>query len=95
MPRYHIGFKPEAKTDLKAMRKFDVVTVLDSIERHLRYEPTKESNSITRMRQPELAQYSLRVGKFRVYYDVADNPDVVSILRICDKGSKTTSETLS
>ena len=56
----------------------------DALERHLRYEPDKETrSSIKRLRGFVRPQYRLRVGDFRVFYDVLEN--LVEILAIVAK----------
>ena len=65
--------------------------VLDGIELHLRHQPTFLSRSrIKALLQPFWSQYRLRIGDFRVYYDVNDEDLVVNILRVL---MKTTSQT--
>jgi mRNA-degrading endonuclease RelE of RelBE toxin-antitoxin system len=49
----------------------------------LTVNPTLESKArVKRLREPAPAQYRLRVGEFRVFYDVAeDHVDILTILR--------------
>jgi mRNA-degrading endonuclease RelE of RelBE toxin-antitoxin system len=42
------------------------------------------------MAQPFWSQYRLRVGDFRVYYDVDEGARTVDVLRILEKGTRTT-----
>jgi len=56
----------------------DAVAVLDAIETHLRYEPDRLSRSrIKRLRGRQAATYRLRVGDYRVFYDVGEAEVVV------------------
>ena len=51
----------------------DRSAVRAAIEAHLRFEPRKESKSrIKRLRDTAQPQYRLRVGEFRVFYDVTE-----------------------
>jgi mRNA-degrading endonuclease RelE of RelBE toxin-antitoxin system len=85
---YDIQYAAEAINDLKALRKYDQQRILDEIETHLRHQPRAESRSrIKAMAQPFWSHFRLRADDFRVYYDVADEPAVVSILRILEKGA--------
>ena len=70
--RYEIVLSPEAIEDLKAFRARDRAELKDAMEAHLRNEPTKTSRSrIKRLRGITRPQFRLRVGDFRVFYDVA------------------------
>ena len=85
---YEIQYAAEATNDLMALRKFDQRRILDEIEAHLRHQPRAESRSrIKAMARPFWSHFRLRVDDFRVYYDVADEPAVVSVLRILEKGT--------
>jgi mRNA-degrading endonuclease RelE of RelBE toxin-antitoxin system len=58
--------------DLRNMRAYDRRAVLDTIERVLPSTPTQTSKSrIKRLRGVDSPQYRLRVGDFRVFYDVS------------------------
>jgi mRNA-degrading endonuclease RelE of RelBE toxin-antitoxin system len=70
--RHAILFAPEALEDLKRLRKVDATTILDVVELHLRHAPELISKSrIKRLRELRSPQYRLRVGEWRVFYDVA------------------------
>jgi mRNA interferase RelE/StbE len=69
--RYDIILAPEAVEDVRRLSARDRSSIRDALERHLRFEPTKESRSrIKRLRGVTHPQYRLRVGDFRVFYDV-------------------------
>ena len=88
---YVIRFATEAIEDLGSMRAFDRASVRQEITQHLTHAPTHVSRSrIKRMTQPFWSEYRLRVGDFRVYYNVTENERSVGILRIVRKGSKQT-----
>src|SRR2546428_6559368 len=72
--RYEIILAPEAGEDFNRLRAYDRAIVRDAIETHLRHEPTKVSKTrIKRLRGLARPQYRLRVGDFRVFYDVSGN----------------------
>lgn len=78
------------------MRAFDRATVLEAIEDNLRNEPLKETrNRKPLSRIPGLedlgAFWELRVGPWRVLYQVEADVLVVTIVR---KGRKTLGEVL-
>jgi mRNA-degrading endonuclease RelE of RelBE toxin-antitoxin system len=81
---YEIELTEESKQDILALRPFERRKVLDALERHLRYEPMKESQSrIKRLRELMRPQYRLRVDDIRVFYDVVG--EVVEIIAVIAK----------
>lgn len=88
--RYKILFSPQAEDDLLALRAADRAKVLDAIELHLTFEPTKESKSrIKRLQGYRRPQYRLRIDEIRAFYDVFYEEDdgVVEILAIREKAA--------
>lgn len=79
---FKIVFKPDAMSRLKAMKRFYAVAILDAIERHLREEPERTSRTSTkRLRGHQETVFRLRVGDYRVFYDVMeDRVEIVQIL---------------
>jgi len=70
--RYEIELAPQAVEDLKRLKANVRSTVRDTIEKHLRHEPTRTSKSrIKRLRGVSRPQYRLRVDDVRVFYDVS------------------------
>ena len=86
--KYEIMLAPEAVVDFKKLPAHDRATLRDVLEVHLRYEPTKISKSrIKRLQGISRPQYRLRIGDFRVFYDVSEN--LVEVLAIIPKSSAT------
>ena len=86
---FEIILTPPAQEDLLALRLYDRATVLEAIEVHLRHGSLRASRTrIKQLTQPALSQYRLRVGDFRVYYNVEE--DRVVILQVYDKGRRVT-----
>src|SRR5512139_1436813 len=82
--RYEIVFGPEAAETFKALTARLRAEVRDSIELHLRHEPSKTTKSrIKRLKGISRPQYRLRVGEIRIYYDVSEA--TVEILGIVQK----------
>ena len=66
------------------LREYDASRVADGMERHLRAQPTKASKSrIKRLRGISDPDYRLRIGDYRVFYNVAG--DQVDVLRVMHK----------
>jgi mRNA-degrading endonuclease RelE of RelBE toxin-antitoxin system len=81
---FQIVFRPEAITRLKTLKRVSAVAILDAIERHLREEPEKTSRTlIKRLRGHQDTVFRLRVGDYRVFYDVIE--DRVAIAQILHK----------
>jgi mRNA interferase RelE/StbE len=83
---YEIRYSDQAVEQLKKLKSFSRTAVLDEIEQILGVNPTLVSKSrVKRLREPSPTQYRLRVGEFRVFYDVEDR--TVLIVEILDKRS--------
>ena len=86
MRPYEIVLKRGAIDDLDRLRKYDATQVADAMEKHLTYEPTKESRSrIKRLRGVSDPDYRLRVADYRVFYSVREQELRVEVLRIMHK----------
>jgi mRNA-degrading endonuclease RelE of RelBE toxin-antitoxin system len=74
---------------LKHIRPLDRTAIVDSIERVLAVNPTLESKTrVKRLHQPAPTAYRLRVGQFRVFYNVGEGH--VRIVRILSKDEAVT-----
>lgn len=81
---HEVRYSDEAVEDLNKLQAFDRAAILDQIEQVLMVNPTLESKArVKLLRQPAPKQYRLRVGDFRVFYDVKE--EVVQIIRILSK----------
>jgi len=74
---------PAAVRQMRRLRRVDAVRILDAIDGHLRYEPERPTRTIKRLRGRQDATYRLRVGDFRVFYDVEGQ--TVSIIGVLHK----------
>jgi mRNA-degrading endonuclease RelE of RelBE toxin-antitoxin system len=71
-----------------ALKAFQRVELLDVIDQHLTHTPTIISRSrIKRLRLLDSPAYRLRVGDYRVYYDVDVDSLSVKVLRILSKAA--------
>ena len=85
---YAIEYAQSVGEDVKAVRAYERVQVLDRIEAQLQHEPTKG----TRNRKPLIGLippwehvepvWELRVGEYRVFYDVDEPMSIVKIRAI-------------
>ena len=81
---FEVRLSDEAQQDLRGLRVYDRAAILELADRLLANDPLTESRArIKRLRQPAPAQFRLRVGDFRVFYDVSES--VVKVIRILPK----------
>jgi mRNA interferase RelE/StbE len=81
---HEIEFTDDALRDYRGLQTHIRATIRDALEVHLRHQPNKASKSrIKSLRELSHPQYRLRVGEFRIYYDV--DAGVVTILGIVAK----------
>jgi mRNA-degrading endonuclease RelE of RelBE toxin-antitoxin system len=86
---FQIEFTPEAVEDLRRLRKYDQQLILAAIEEQLPNQAAQETRNRKRLRPNQLAEWELRAGAFRVFYDVDTDNAVVKIEAVGSKeGSK-------
>jgi mRNA-degrading endonuclease RelE of RelBE toxin-antitoxin system len=84
MGKYGIRLKPSAIRDMDRLRKYDASQIADGMEGHLGTEPRKESKSrIKRLKGISDPDYRLRLGDYRVFYNVVGQR--VDVLRVMHK----------
>lgn len=76
---YVIDLTAEARDDLMALRKSDQVSVVSLLAEQLSHQPTQETRNRKKLRPNPIAEWELRVGQFRVFYDVDPEAQTVSI----------------
>ena len=81
---FEIVLSPEAVDHLAAFSARQRRIILDAIETHLSHEPTVATRRRKPLRPNPLASWELRVGQYRVYYQVAvdDDEAVVTVVAI-------------
>ena len=84
MTQYGIRLKPSAIRDMDRLGKHDAARIADGMEQHLGFEPMKESKSrIKRLKGISDPDYRLRMGDYRVFYNVVG--ERVDVLRVMHK----------
>lgn len=76
---YRITITTEAESQLHALRVHERRTVEAAIESRLQKDPLTPTRSIKRLRPNPFAKFEMRVGDFRVLYNVEAN-EVVLLL---------------
>ena len=68
------------------LRKYDAARLADGMEKHLESAPARESKSrIKRLRGISNPDYRLRIGDYRVFYNVNVRAGQVDVLRVMHK----------
>ena len=82
---YEIIYTIEAEEDLKSFRKFEQQFLVDEIDKHLQFEPALPTRNRKKLRSNNLAEWELRIDKFRVFYDIQAVVKIVKIVAIGQK----------
>ena len=97
---YSIRYEEATEDELKNLRAFDARRIVDEVDDQLKTEPTTPSRGRKLLAGlvPPWDQFrpvwQLRVGDFRVFYDVDEKRHEVIVRAVRHKGSKTTKEVL-
>ena len=71
---FFIDLSPDSQQQLDELTARERRILLDEIDVQLRYEPNVETRKRKPLDSNELATWELRVGDFRIFYDVETNP---------------------
>ena len=82
---YDIEYTLEALEDLKRFRKYEQQLIADQIDEQLSHEPAHETRNRKRLRSNPVAEFELRIAKFRVFYGVDENRNFVKIAAVGHK----------
>jgi len=79
---FDIELTADAIEDLRGFKKNDRPRILDEMERQLAHEPTRETRNRKKLRPNKLAEWELRLDKFRIFYDVDTTDEIVKIAAV-------------
>ncbi|MGH8070242.1 MAG: type II toxin-antitoxin system RelE family toxin [Candidatus Entotheonellia bacterium] len=79
---YRIVYSADIREHGRSLTARQRSIVLDSIDEQLTHEPTIETQNRKEMRPNPLASWELRIGDLRVYHDVAEDPQTVTVVAI-------------
>ena len=82
---FRLEFTPEALEDLRRLRVYEQRQIFDAAQAHLSHHPDQVSRNRKRLRPNKLAEWALRVGSFRVFYDIDSERQIVIIETIGSK----------
>ena len=70
---------PEARDDLRWLRKFEQKIIIEGIEARLQSEPATQTRNRKPLRPNDLASWELRIGKYRVFFDIDEKEESIKI----------------
>ena len=79
--KYRIEYSPDTEYHFRVLTTRQQVTILDTVEEQLQYQPAVETRNRKPMRPNPIAPWELRIGNLRVYYDIEDDPEYVVYIR--------------
>ena len=80
---FRIEFSPAAREHIRDLTARQRSVVLQGIREQLQLQPTTATRNRKPLRPESMAEWELRMGIIRVYYDVTIEPDeVVSIIAV-------------
>jgi len=85
MTVYTIEITEEAKVDLSFFTAFERKIIVTGIKQQLLHEPLNETKNRKRLRENPIASYELRIGWYRVFYDVVEDTVIVTVVSIGKK----------
>lgn len=68
--RFVLDFTDSALDDLTFFKKYEQTLILDQIETQLSYEPITETKNRKPLEPNALGEWEVRIGVYRVFYDV-------------------------
>lgn len=77
-----IELSEDAERQLLMCGGHDRAVIIDAVKKQLRYEPAVPTRHRKHLKDNPLATWELRVGKFRVFYNVDDVRVVVVVVAI-------------
>jgi mRNA-degrading endonuclease RelE of RelBE toxin-antitoxin system len=76
---YHLVFSKNALGDLRHFAKSQQNVILEAVDEQLLHEPLKATRNRKPLRPNDLSSWEMRVGAFRVFYDVDEEQREVTI----------------
>lgn len=76
--QYEIEITEDAKTDLSYFKAYERKEIILGIKEQLIYEPLKETRNRKRLRDNPISPWELRIGKYRIFYEVEN--DIVTVI---------------
>ena len=84
---FRIAFTPSAMDDIQWFRKHEQKIIFDKIEEQLTHQPNVVTRNRKQLRPNQVAEWELRIGKYRVFYDVDTGRNAVEVKMVGSKES--------
>ena len=85
MAKFGVKFTSSALGDIAPLKKRERKAILDWIDKQLVYEPHVETRNRKRLRPNRTSEWEVRIGKYRVFYDVRQTERIVEVTVIGEK----------
>ena len=82
---FAVNFTESAEADLKWFSAYARRIIVDGVDLHLRHQPTVGTRRIKSLRTNPIAGWELRLGDYRVLYDVDETDRIVMIQVVGEK----------
>jgi mRNA-degrading endonuclease RelE of RelBE toxin-antitoxin system len=82
---FNIEVTQDAKEDLGYYPAFERKTIVTEIRAQLIYQPVVETKNRKQLRHNPIATWELRIGGYRVFYEVDELAQMVSIVSVGHK----------
>jgi len=79
---YKVEFSERAIGHLEQFPKRARNVILDDVRAQLPYQPDVETKNRKLLRESAPADWELRIGRYRVFYDIDENAHVVRIIAV-------------
>lgn len=76
---FELAFTESAIDDLRYLSKTDQNLILDTVEQQLLQEPLTVTRNRKPLRPNDISTWELRIGQYRVFYDVDTENNVVTV----------------
>ena len=76
---YDIEYTESALEDIAYFKKYERVIILDAVDQQLMHQPLVKVRNRKPLESNELGSWELRVGKYRIFYDVDSDESLVII----------------
>jgi len=82
---YAVEFTEDAREDLRFYRASERGRVIAAVSEQLPRQCSVETRNRKKLRSNPLATWELRIGKYRVFYDVDEDERVVTVIAVGHK----------
>lgn len=76
---FEIEFSVEAYKDLQYFKTRERKIIIEGIKSRLVHEPQIETRNTKKLRPNDVADWELRIGKFRIFYNIDFTEKIVSV----------------